>query len=168
MDWISKILGGSIGGLVSEVGNVVDKFHLSGEEKQRFKLELEALLQKRQSEIEQTLRSEMQAKQQILVAELTQGDKYTKRARPTVVYAGLLFIVFNYCIVPVLGLIFKGTSFPAMQLPTEFWVGWSGIVATWSVGRTFEKRGASTRLTRAITGSADVSALLSPTEEVKG
>ncbi|MCK5380279.1 MAG: hypothetical protein KAJ81_02340, partial [Candidatus Latescibacteria bacterium] len=81
MSWFTKIFSGSVGTLVEQVGGVVDQFHLSGEEKQRFKLELEALLQKRDSEIEETIRTELQAKERVLVAELTQGDSYTKRAR---------------------------------------------------------------------------------------
>lgn len=153
MSWLTKILSGGVGSLVEQVGGVVDKFHISGEEKQRFKLELEALLQKRDSEIEETIRSELQAKERILVAELTQGDNYTKRARPTVVYAGLAFIFFNYCLVPIIGKLFT-VDMPVLDLPNAFWAGWSGIVATWSVGRSFEKRGASNRVVRAITGSA--------------
>lgn len=168
MSWISKLLGGSLGNVVSEVGGVVDQFHLSGEEKQKFLLEMESLMQKRDSEIEQTLRSELKAKQDILVAELTQGDNYTKRARPTVVYAGLGFIIFNYCLIPMLGLVFNGVSFPALSLPPEFWYGWSGIVATWSVGRSFEKRGASNKLSKAITGSSPSSSLIVEEDEVKG
>lgn len=153
MSWFTKIFSGSIGTVVEQVGGVLDKFHLSGEEKQKFKLELEALIQKRDSEIEETIRSELQAKERILVAELTQGDNYTKRARPTVVYAGLGFIFFNYCLVPVLGKLF-GTTMNPLNLPTAFWAGWSGIVATWSVGRSFEKRGARDIFTRAITGNS--------------
>lgn len=113
---------------------------------------MESLLQKRDSEIEQTLRSELQAKERILVAELQQGDAYTKRARPTVVYAGLASTLFNYTIVPVLSKIL-GADIEPLKLPEEFWYGWSGIVATWSVGRTMEKRGASNPASRAITGS---------------
>ncbi len=168
MSWISKLLGGSLGSVVGEVGNVVDKFHLSGEEKQKFMLEMEALLQKRDSEIEQTVRSELKAKQEILVAELNQGDNYTKRARPTVVYAGLGFIVLNYCLIPLSGILFKGVAFPSMDLPAEFWLGWSGIVATWSVGRSVEKRGASNKMTRAITGSSPVANLLGDADEALG
>lgn len=158
MSWFTKIFSGSVGTMVEQVGGVIDKFHLSGEEKQKFKLELEALLQKRDSEIEETIRSELQAKERILVAELTQGDKYTKRARPTVVYAGLGFIFFNYCLVPVLGRLF-GTTMPPLDLPTAFWAGWSGIVATWSVGRSFEKSGAQNRFSRAVTGGVRSSLL---------
>ena len=152
MNWLTKIFSGGVGTLVEQVGGVVDQFHLSGEEKQKFKLELEALLQKRDSDIEETIRAELQAKERVLVAELTQGDNYTKRARPTVVYAGLGFIFFNFCLVPVLAKLF-GADMEPLELPTEFWYGWAGIVGTWSIGRTMEKRGAHNRFTRAVTGS---------------
>lgn len=164
MSWLSKILGSGVGSVVTEVGGVVDKFHLSGEERQRFKLELEALLQKQNSEIEETIRTELRAKEKVLVAELAQGDSYTKRARPTVVYAGLVFIVFNYCIIPAIQSL-VGVRVEPFHLPTEFWAGWSGIVATWTIGRTMEKRGARNRLTSIITGSRP-SRLLD--EETKG
>jgi len=165
MSWFSKLFSSSVGGFVQQVGDVADKFHLSGEEKQKFKLEMESLLQKRDSEIEESLRSELQAKERILVAELTQGDSYTKRARPTVVYAGLVFIAFNYVIVPIISDLF-GTRMPAFELPEEFWYGWSGIVATWSVGRSFEKSGASNRASRAVTGNKAGSRLLDDQEAV--
>lgn len=152
MSWLSKIFTSNVGEVVQQVGNIVDKFHLSGEEKQHFQLEMEALLQKRDSEIEETIRSELQAKERILVAELSQGDNYTKRARPTVVYAGLVFIFINYVLIPVVSDLF-GARIEEFELPPEFWYGWSGIVATWSIGRTFEKRGAHGRVVRAITGS---------------
>jgi len=152
MSLISKVLSSGFGDDVEKVGNVADRFHLSGEEKQKFKLEMEALLLKRDSVVEQTLRSELQAKERILVAELKQGDAYTKRARPTVVYAGLAFTLFNYTIVPVLSKI-NGIDISPLELPSEFWYGWSGIVATWSVGRTMEKRGASNPVSRAVTGN---------------
>ena len=125
---------------------------------------MEVLLQKRDAEIEETIRTELQAKERVLVAELTQGDSYTKRARPTVVYAGLTFILINYCIIPAIQSL-AGVLVKPFDLPTEFWVGWSGIVATWTIGRSAEKRGARNRLTSIITGSG-TSRLLD--EEVKG
>ena len=152
MSWFSDLFGGSLGKIVGEVGGIIDNLNLSGEEKQSFKLKMEALIQKRDSEIEQTVRIELQAKERVLVAELQQGDKFTKRARPTVVYAGLAFIGINYVVVPIVGL-FQGIIFEPLALPVEFWAGWSGIVATWSIGRSFEKRGTKNRVTSAITGS---------------
>jgi hypothetical protein len=167
MSWLSNLLGGSAGTIIAEVGNVADKFHLSGEEKQQFKLEVEALLQKRDSEIEQTIRKELEAKERVLVAELNQGDNYTKRARPTVVYFGLGLIFLNYCLIPGIQFL-RGkatvqcgqgsaatecTVTSGIQLPSEFWWAWGGIVGTWAIGRSLEKAGANNRAVRAITGT---------------
>lgn len=146
MGFIGNILSGGLGSVIGKVGAVVDGLHLSGEEKQNFKLQMESLLQQRDAEVEETIRTELGAKERVLVAELQQGDSYTKRARPTVVYAGLVFIFVNYTIAPLLGL-------GALELPAEFWVAWGGIVATWSIGRSAEKRGTRNKLISTITGS---------------
>ena len=84
--------------------------------------EMESLLQKPDSEIEQTIRAELGAKARALVAELAQGDNYTKRARPTVVYAGLIFIFYNYCVVPTIQSL-TDAAVVAFALPTEFELG---------------------------------------------
>ena len=125
---------------------VVDSLTTSSGEKAKAKLEIERLMAKHDSEVEETIRAELSAKERILVAELNQGDSYAKRARPTVVYAGLVMIAYNYCLAPSLGI-------ERIDLPTEFWAGWSGIVATWSIGRSVEKSGKSNKVTKAITGS---------------
>ena len=114
--------------------------------------ELEVIVQKRDSEIEQTIRAELDAKTKIIEAELNQGDNFTKRARPTTVYFGLVVIFYNYCVIPTIQMI-KGISLSPFELPTEFWVAWGGIVATWSVGRSAEKRGTRNKVTSLITGN---------------
>lgn len=152
MSWISALLGKLSGNFVKDISDVVDKFHLSGEEKQTFSLALETLLQKRDSETEVTLRTELAAKERVLVAELQQGDAYTKRARPTVVYFGLVIIFINYSLVPIIGALFS-IAVPILALPTAFWAGWSGIVATWSIGRSLERRGIQNKVVSFVTGS---------------
>ena len=158
MNWLTNLFAGGAGKLIETVGGVVDEFHLSGEEKARLKMELETLLQKRDSELEQTLRQEMESKERVMVAELNQGDNYTKRARPTVVYFGLFVIFFNHCLIP-LYLYWTsdvGISAKAMEpfnLPVEFWVAWGGVVGAYSLGRSAEKFGINNALTRAATGS---------------
>lgn len=158
MNIIGKILGSATGGLLKDAAEVVGKFVTTKEEKMQAQLELEALLQKRDSEIEQTIRAELGAKERIMVAELQQGDNYTKRARPTVVYFGLFVIFFNYCLVPLIQTFASSTVDP-FALPTEFWAAWGGIVATWSIGRSAEKRGARNKVTDFITGSSSKSIL---------
>ena len=113
MAWYStllKIFSGTAGSVIDSVTNAVDKFVTTDEEKAKLKMELEKLIieqqkiafefqkqmeeltQKREEEIEKSIRAELEAKAGIMIAELKQDDKYTKRARPTVIYAGLLII----------------------------------------------------------------------------
>ena len=153
MKWLTDIF--STGGVVESIGNVVDKFVTTDEEKAKAKLELEALYQKRESEIEETIRTELSAKEKILVAELNQGDNYTKRARPTVVYFGLVVTFLNYTLIPGLAS-FLSIKIDPLDLPTEFWVAWGGICSSWVIGRSAEKRGTRNKLTSAITGSKSI------------
>jgi hypothetical protein len=153
MSFISKILGGGAKQVLDGVDALIGRFKASPEEKQAFKLELEKLLQQRDAEIEETIRAELQAKERVLVAELQQGDSYTKRARPTVVYAGLVFIFFNYVLVPTVQSFAPDVPIKPFDLPTEFWAAWGGIVATWSIGRSAEKRGAKSKTISLITGN---------------
>lgn len=149
MSWLSKIFGS---GIVKEVGEVVDKFHTSTEEKQQMKIELEKVIQKRESEIEETVRANLKARERIIVAEMQQEDNYTKRARPTVVYFGLFIIFANYFVIP-LATMLAGSEIKTFELPVEFWTAWGGIVATWAVGRSFEKTGRGGDSVSKITGS---------------
>ena len=99
--WITNLLSGGLVKIGKGIADIVDQFKLTDDEKAKFELEMETLLQKATAELEQTMRAELQTKERILVAELNQGDNYTKRARPTVVYGGLGFIAINYVIAPI-------------------------------------------------------------------
>lgn len=154
--WLGKIFSSGAGTLVESVGSTIDKFHTSKEEKALLKIELEKVLQQRDSEVEQTIRSELGAKERIIVAELNQGDRYTKRARPTFIYVGLGAIVFNYCLVPLIMLFMKlaGVELEilAFDLPVGFWSAWGGIVGSYAIGRSMEKRGNGGKVTELMTG----------------
>jgi len=158
-NWIGKLLSGGASTLIDSVATAADRFIETDDEKAQFRLTLETLLQRRDSEIEQTIRAELQAKERILVAELQQDDNYTKRARPTVVYAGLLFIGLNYVLIPLIAriaLTFGAEGMdttPLADLPSEFWAAWGGICATWVLGRSAEKRGSRNPIISAITGT---------------
>ena len=165
MSFISNILGGGLTKVVGGIAKAADRFIETPDEKREFTLAVETLLQKRDSEVEQTIRAELGAKERVLVAELQQGDSYTKRARPTVVYAGLVFIGINYVLFPIIGRVMglfdiDVSTEPLADLPTEFWAAWGGICATWSIGRSAEKRGTRNKLVGAITGTSTPSRLL--------
>ena len=92
---------------------------------------------------------EIQAKRDIIVAELQHGDGFTKRARPMVVYVGLGAMVFNYCFIPffkfIIGIIAQlgGSTITItpepFALPPEFWWAWGGVLSIYVVGRSAEK-----------------------------
>lgn len=152
---LTSLLGG---GLLDSVGSIADKFIQTADEKAAFKVELEQVLQQRDSEVEQTIRAELQAKERIIVAEMSQGDTYTKRARPTVIYFGLAIIAFNYCLIPLMQLL-TNTAVEPFALPTEFWLAWGGCIGVYNIGRSMEKRGNRNRFTNPIVGSKPLSLL---------
>lgn len=150
MGWFSDMFAGGVEGILGGVKGIISEFHLAPEKEAEINVKLQALIQQRLADLESTARTELQAKERVLTAELQQGDNYTKRARPTVVYLGLLFIMWNYCVVPL----WHQTALP---LPTEFWVAWGGIVGTWAIGRSAEKikvGGTVGKIGRAITGGS--------------
>lgn len=153
MELFKKLFGKGITEVVSTVGDVVDRFTLTKEEKQEFKLQMQSSLMKLEGELEETYRKELDARQEIIKAEMAQGDLYTKRARPTIVYAGMLFIFLVYVLVPVIAYISGASEMPKIDLPPEFWWAWGTVVGVYGVGRTAEKMGVTNKLTNFITGS---------------
>lgn len=170
MGFLSTLFAGSASTMVEQVSKVVDEFHLSAEEKQQLNIRMQEILLRREQMLQDSVQAEMSSKERVLVAELTQGDSYTKRARPTVVYAGLVFILLNYTVIPGISLIGgaprdectdsgekdkveKTCTVNYLTLPEEFWWAWAGIVGTWSIGRTAEKLGSRNTLTSRITGT---------------
>ena len=137
--------------VLPEVGGIIDNLHTSGEEKAEAKLKLQRLMMEKDAMIEETTREEMRLQKATITAELQQGDLYTKRARPTVVYAGLAVMAVNYCLAPV---VFALLDRPLTQIemPAEFWMAWSGVVSIWSIGRTAERRGVQGKAINVITG----------------
>lgn len=160
MSWFTDLFTGATGSIIENIADAADRFIETPEDKAKFKLEIESLLQKRDSEIEQTIRAELQAKERVLVAELNQGDNYTKRARPTVVYAGLGFIFLNYVLFPLTALLAGVESKSLADLPAEFWMAWGGICSSWVIGRSMEKRGVRNPVVSTITGTKAPSKLL--------
>lgn len=156
MSFLKTISNLATGGLVQGIGEVADRFITTDDEKQQFQLQVEEMISQRQAAVEDSLQAELQAKERIIVAEMNQGDTYTKRARPTVVYAGLAIIAFNYCLVPAVQSLGGGTLQP-FTLPVEFWMAWGGCVGIWTIGRSAEKRGTNNQATRLVTGSTQKS-----------
>jgi hypothetical protein len=109
----------------------------------------------RDEELERTIRTELDAKKSVIVAELNQGDKYTKRARPTVVYIGLVFILMELLGLRLILLNKMGVSeniiITSNDVFAYFMFAWAGVIGAYSIGRSVEKSGVrkfwSSRLT---------------------
>lgn len=149
---IGGLFGKAGGGIVESIGNVADKFITTKEEKAEFNLKMEKIVSGRLSELEETARAELKAKENIIVAELAQDDKYSKRSRPTIIYAGLFFIFLNHVLFPVIGM-YTGKTLDNLVLPDAFWYSWTGICSAYAVGKSFEKSGVKNKATSLITGN---------------
>lgn len=137
-----------LGSIADFAKTIIDKFFppsMTGAEKAEYQLKLQAMIEARESAI-------VEAQKSIMVAEMNQSDNYTKRARPTLVYAGLVFIALVHVIFPMITFWTKETV-PTLTLPEEFWWAWTGVCAVWIVGRSVERFGNAGKVVGMITGN---------------
>lgn len=120
---LSDVLGTS---LLDSVKNIIEQFHMSPDDKAKLQAQLEA--QKDQftaAENDYNAKLNDIAGQNIR-AEEQSGDKFTERARPAVIWVGLLMFFWNYCLVPTAGLHWHVVSIPIPDTFSEIW----GVVVT--------------------------------------
>ena len=137
-----------LGTIADLAKGIIDKFlpdKMSDAEKAQAQIQLQEMLQKRETSI-------VEAQSKIIISEMQQADNYTKRARPTLVYSGLVFIFMVHVAFPILAYLIKD-SLPALSLPEAFWWAWSGVCGVWVLGRSAEKRGATGKLVGMLTGN---------------
>jgi hypothetical protein len=155
MSILSKVFSENLSSVITSLGGVIDKYSLTKEEKQGFKLEMQSRLMQMEQELEKTYRAELEARADIIKSEMAQDDIFTKRARPAIIYCGLIFIFIVHVLVPVISYM-AGTSFnelPEINLPEEFWWAWGTVVGIYGAGRSAEKMGITNRATQFMTGS---------------
>lgn len=140
---------------------VVDKIlpdKASEEEKLKIAAQLQSEIESRDNALSQTL---LETQKDIIVSEMQQSDNYTKRARPTIVYFGLIAIGLVYVIIPIIIALFSlfftvspdQVSLFKIDLPSEFWATWGGVCGVWIAGRSFEKRGVTNSVVDSIVGT---------------
>jgi len=143
-----------LGSVADLAKGLVNRFFppaMSDTEKAAAQIQIEQMLEQRETALIDMQRS-------VITAEMAQGDNYTKRARPSIVYFGLLSIGLVHVLLPVLAwliltLMGKPIELPAIQLPEQFWLTWGGVCSIWMIGRSAEKRGQSGKMLSLITGS---------------
>lgn len=137
-----------IGPVADLAKGIIDKIFppkMSEAEKASAQIALQEMLQKRENLV-------IDAQKSIIVSEMQQGDNFTKRARPTLVYAGLVFIFLVHVVFPIAAYL-TSQKLPELSLPEEFWWAWSGVCGVWVLGRSAEKRGVTGKLVGMITGN---------------
>jgi len=144
-----------IGSLADLASNLVNRFwppSASEAEKIGATVQIQQMLESRESAV-------LDAQKAIITAEMQQADNYTKRARPTIVYFGLVAIGLVHVLLPVLAWLVLSltgkplSNMPAIALPSEFWLTWGGVCGVWIIGRSAEKNGAAGKVVDLITGS---------------
>lgn len=136
---------GSIADLARDVIARIWPKGMDEKEKINAELALRQVLEAREQQL-------VAAQKEIIVAEMHQSDVFTRRARPMIVYAGLLFIFVVHVIFPVLKDLLGGSP-PEIALPEEFWWAWTGAVGIWVIGRSAEKMGYKARGVTLATGT---------------
>lgn len=136
-----------MGSLFDFAKTVVDKVwppEADPQKKLEAQIKIQEALQARENAV-------IEAQRAIIVAEMSQGDTWTKRARPAVVYVGLCFIFLVHVFLPIVSW-FSQNTMPPLSLPEEFWWAWGSVVSIWSVGRTSEKLGYKSKIVDIIAG----------------
>jgi hypothetical protein len=118
-----------LGAIFGGVKNVLDSWNAPQEQKDKILGELQS--------------AELQIKSNLIQAELKQDDTFTKRARPTVIYAGIVgffleIFGIRYIILSKLGLPpdIINASKEALNV---FWAAWGMVVGAYGIGRSYEK-----------------------------
>lgn len=136
-----------IGSVADAAKGIIDRFFppkMTEQEKADAQVKLQELLQARDNSL-------IEAQKSVMVSEMSQGDSYTKRARPTIVYAGLAFIFAVHVAFPIIAYM-SGRLLPELSLPEEFWWSWTGVCGVWVMGRSMEKNGSTNKIVKMITG----------------
>jgi hypothetical protein len=150
MSIVGKILGGGFEKVVGSIGTVIDSLHTSKEEKALLEnAKLQLVLAAQQAERELTVKLEeayladaANLREQVKL-EVQSADWYVRRARPSIVWIGVVIVGFNLIGVP-LGRMIASFWRPdvvvePMLLPTEFWWTWVTTALGYGAMRSFDK-----------------------------
>jgi hypothetical protein len=122
----------------------VDNLTTTTEEKMQLRNALEQLQNQVTTKLIDYDTEVAKAKAEIMKAELQQDDKFTKRARPWIIYGGLIALGLNHIMLPWAAWIMTAVgatteALPAINLPGEFWLAWGGAAGVYAFRRTSEK-----------------------------
>ncbi len=125
---------GSVKGLVTAFTG--DKA-LTQEQDALLKQAIEDNLHSMRVAAEETHRTEIQAKERVIVAEMKQSSVFVKAARPMVVYS---FVFTVMCAVVKWAFMGDPAGLEALNdIPDRLWDAWVGVMSVWMISRGVEK-----------------------------
>lgn len=134
--WLKNIFASGVTEAAERIGAVVNDFaeNHTGKKERDIKV-MQILAEQGNAQIELVM-SELDVRSKVMIAELTQDDKWTKRARPMIIYTGLVgAILEGFATLPFTDIVFR--------LSPDFWKGWTIAVGIYALGRSAEKLGSS-------------------------
>jgi len=144
-NWLTKLTGSGVTEIAKQGAELYEKIAAGHLGKKELSLELEKIAAAQFEEVSHEVIAELGAKERIIIAELQQGDAFTKRARPAVVYSGPI-IFFALMLIHYIS-IWMGHPAPPAPPYTEWYLSaWAGYGSVYAVGRTIEKRGTGGRV----------------------
>jgi hypothetical protein len=156
---ILSFLGGPFEKVANGVKSLIGAFVEDPGKRHELEVQIDTLLHDERMAIEATIVKELEAKERIFVAELQQSDNFTKRARPTVIYAGVIMAMFEAVMkaLAYLSLFAPPEGFDGTIVPEWFYGAWAAYGSVYAIGRSMEKRARSNgstpgRLVSMITG----------------
>lgn len=136
MGILANIFKGTAGTVVKEIAGAIDEYKLTKEERAELELKTQEIILGHFSTLQNSVQARYAAVRGIIEAEMQQGDAFTKRARPMVVYVGLALFVVEY----LAGWLCTANGWPVPpKINEEFIFAWAGVVGVWSLGRSYEK-----------------------------
>ena len=135
MNILQQLLSGTLGNLIT---SLINEFHLDPEKKAQYEVQM-AQLQAQAAQADADLEAKLaDTAGQNIRAEETSGDKYTVRARPTVLYVVLGILVFNLVIVKILSYA-SNRTFAQIDLPDPLLWLFGSIILGYVGARSWDK-----------------------------
>lgn len=148
---IDEIIKAGFGIVKDSVLGVTNRVVNDKVKEEAIRKELEKAINETVEVTREALESEIKAKTEIIIKELSQGNEFTKNMRPFIGYSGVVLLFVVHVIVPMVEAI-TGVDIP-IDIPGAFWAAWSGITGLYVLGRSAEKRGGTGLLTQLLNGT---------------
>ena len=135
MNILAQLFSGQLGDLIK---GIISEFHMDPEKKAQYEAQL-AQIQQQAIIGDQQLEAKLsETAGENIRAEESSGDKYTVRARPTVLYVVLAILVFNLVIVKILSYAYNRT-FVQIDLPDPLLWLFGSIILGYTGARSWDK-----------------------------